>query len=138
MSTVSEELGKISRSFKDISFNFSKNPITNDVVVLKNEEAIKQSVKNLVLTKLGERLFNPLLGTNTNSYLFELSTSFSINTLIQEIEEILKNFEKRIRLSNITVNLEDDSNEFNVSIEYFIVGLPQVLQNVEFLLVRES
>jgi phage baseplate assembly protein W len=138
MSTVSEELGKISRSFKDISFNFSKNPITKDVVVLKNEEAIKQSVKNLVTTKLGERLFNPLLGTNTSSYLFELSTTFSINTLIQEIEEILKNFEKRIRLSNITVNAEDDSNEFNVSIEYFIVGLPQVLQNVEFLLVRES
>lgn len=138
MSTVSEELGKISRSFKDISFNFFKNPITNDVVVLKNEEAIKQSVKNLVLTKLGERLFNPLLGTNTSSYLFELTTTFSINTLIQEIEDILKNFEKRIRLSNITINSEEDSNEFNVFIEYYIVGLPQALQNVEFLLVRES
>lgn len=138
MSIVSEELGKISRSFKDISFNFLKNPITGDVVVLKNEEAIKQSVRNLVLTKLGERLFNPLLGTNTNSYLFELTTTFSISTLIQEIEEILKTFEKRIRLSNITIDSEDDSNEFNVSIEYYIVGLPQVLQNLEFLLVRES
>lgn len=138
MSAVSDQLGKISRSFKDISFNFTRNPVTNDVVVLKNEEAIKQSVKNLVLTKLGERLFKPLLGTNTNSYLFELSTSFSINTLIQEIEEILKTFEKRIKLSNITVNLEDDSNEFNISIDYFIVGLPQLIQNVDFLLVRES
>jgi phage baseplate assembly protein W len=138
MSTISEELGKISRSFKDISFNLLKNPITNDIVVLKNEEAIKQSVKNLVLTKLGERLFNPLVGTNTNSYLFELTTTFSINTLIQEIEEVLKNFEKRIRLSNITINSEEDSNEFNVFIEYYIVGLPQSLQNVEFLLVRES
>ncbi len=138
MSTISEELGKISRSFKDISFNLLKNPITNDIVVLKNEEAIKQSVKNLVLTKLGERLFNPLVGTNTSSYLFELTTTFSINTLIQEIEEVLKNFEKRIRLSNITINSEEDSNEFNVFIEYYIVGLPQSLQNLEFLLVRES
>jgi phage baseplate assembly protein W len=58
--------------------------------------------------------------------------------LIQEIEEVLKNFEKRIRLSNITINSEEDSNEFNVFIEYYIVGLPQSLQNVEFLLVRES
>jgi len=138
MSIISEELGKVSRSFKDISFNFSKNPVTNDVVVLKNEEAIKQSVKNLILTKIGERLFNPLVGTNTTSYLFELSSTFSANTLIIEIEEILKNFEKRVRLSNITVNLEDDSNEFEVSIEYYIVGMPQVLQNLEFLLVRES
>lgn len=138
MSTVSEELGKISRSFKDISFSFFKNPITNDVVVLKNEEAIKQSVKNLVLTTLGERLFSPLIGTNTSSYLFELTTSFSINTLIQEIENIIKNFEPRVRLSNITINSEEDSNEFNVYIEYYIVGLPQSLQNVEFLLVRES
>ncbi len=138
MSTISEELGKVSRSFKDISFNFSKNPVTNDVVVLKNEEAIKQSVKNLILTKIGERLFNPLIGTNTTSYLFELSSTFSANTLITEIEQILKNFEKRVRLSNITVNLEDDSNEFEVSIEYYIVGMPQVLQNLEFLLVRES
>ena len=138
MSTISTELGKISRSFKDISFNFSKNPITNDIVVLKNEEAIKQSVKNLILTKIGERLFNPLVGTNTTSYLFELSTSFSINTLITEIENTLKIFEKRIRLSNITINSEEDSNEFDVSIEYYIVGMPQVLQNLEFLLVRES
>lgn len=138
MSTISTELGKISRSFKDISFNFSKNPITNDIVVLKNEEAIKQSVKNLILTQIGERLFSPLVGTNTTSYLFELSTSFSINTLITEIENTLKIFEKRIRLSNITINSEEDSNEFNVSIEYYIVGMPQVLQNLEFLLVRES
>lgn len=138
MSTISEELGKVSRSFKDISFNFSKNPVTNDVVVLKNEEAIKQSVKNLILTKIGERLFNPLIGTNTTSYLFELSSTFSANTLIVEVEQILKNFEKRVRLSNITVNLEDDSNEFEVLIEYYIVGMPQVLQNLEFLLVRES
>lgn len=138
MSTISDELGKISRSFKDLSFNFLKNPITNDIVVLKNEEAIKQSVKNLVMTKLGERLFKPLVGTNTSSYLFELSTSFSANSLISEIEQIIKTFEKRVQLSNITVNLEDDSYEFEVSIEYYIVGLPNTLQTLEFLLVRES
>jgi phage baseplate assembly protein W len=138
MSTTSVELGNISREFKDISFEFSKNLITDDVVVLKNEEAIKQAVKNLVLTKLGERLFNPYIGTNTTSYLFELSTTFAEGALISEIEKVLKTYEKRISLKNITVNSEDDSNEYNVSIEYFIVGLPQIPQTVTFLLVRES
>jgi phage baseplate assembly protein W len=138
MSTISDELGKISRSFKDISLNFSRNPMTNDVVVIKNEEAIKQAVKNLVLTKLGERLFKPLIGTNTTGYLFELNTTLSANSLIEEIENILTTYESRINLKNITVNIEDDSNEFDVTIEYFIVGLPPILQTVDFILVRES
>ncbi len=106
--------------------------------MLKNEEAIKQSVKNLVLTKLGERLFNPLIGTDTTSYLFELNSTFSANSLIKEIENVLLTYEPRITLENITVNNEDDSDEFDVSIDYFIVGLPPVVQNVDFILVRES
>jgi phage baseplate assembly protein W len=138
MSTVSKELGKISRSFKDISFNFGMNPITKDVVVLKNEEAIKQSVKNLVLTKLGERLFNPNVGTDTTSYLFELNSTFSAGSLIEEIENALATYESRITLKNITVDVEDDLNEFSVIIEYFIVGLPPIVQTVDFILVRES
>jgi phage baseplate assembly protein W len=138
MSTVSKELGKISRSFKDISFNFGMNPITKDVVVLKNEEAIKQSVKNLVLTKLGERLFNPNVGTDTTSYLFELNSTFSAGSLIEEIENVLTTYESRITLKNITVDVEDDLNEFSVIIEYFIVGLPPIVQTVDFILVRES
>jgi phage baseplate assembly protein W len=138
MSITSQELGKISRSFKDISLNFSRNPVTKDLVILKNEEAIKQSVKNLVLTRLGERLFNPLIGTDTTSYLFELTTTFSANSLIEEIENVLNIYEPRITLNNITVNVEDDSNEFEVIIEYFIIGLPPIVQTVDFILVRES
>lgn len=76
------------------------------------------------MTKLGERLFNPLVGTDTTSYLFELTTTFSANSLIEEIENVLGIYEPRITLDNITVNAEDDSNEFEVIIEYFIVGLP--------------
>jgi phage baseplate assembly protein W len=138
MSIVSDQLGKISRSFKDISLNFSMNPVTKDVVVLKNEEAIKQSVKNLILTKLGERLFNPSIGTSTVGYLFELNSTFSADTLIEEIENVLAIYEPRIILSNITVNIEDDANEFNVIIDYLIVGLPPITQTVDFILVRES
>lgn len=135
---VSSDLGKVSRSFKDISFNFSKNPITNDIVVLKNEEAIKQSVKNLVLTKIGERPFNPYLGTDTTSYLFELSSAVSANTLIEEIEKVLNLNEPRIRLVKIDVNVEEDGNDYEVLIEYNIIGLPEEVQTISFILVRES
>ena len=131
-------LGKVSRSFKDLSFNMTKNPITDDIVILKNEEAIKQSVKNLVLTQLNERPFNPLLGTNTTSYLFELSTEVSENKIIDEIERVLIENESRIALDNISVNVTDDENEFEVEIEYFIIGAAPEVQNLSFILVRES
>ena len=116
----------------------TKNPITNDIVTLKNEEAIKQSVKNLVLTKINERPFNPLLGTNTTSYLFELSSEVSANRLIEEIERVLLDNESRIALENISVDLAPEENSYDVSIEYFIIGAPPELQELSFILVRES
>ena len=135
---TSNYLGKVSRSFKDVSFTFSKNPITRDVVILKNEEAIKQSVKNLVLTKINERPFNPSLGTNTTSYLFELSTEVSEQKLIDEIERVIINNEPRVALENISVNLSDNENAFDVYIEYLIVGASPEIQELSFILVRES
>jgi phage baseplate assembly protein W len=135
---TSEYLGKISRSFKDLSFNFTRNPVTNDIVILKNEEAIKQSVKNLVLTKINERPFRPLLGTNTTSFLFELGPEVAANSLIDEIENILTVYEPRIQLERIDVDAPEDSNSFEVLIEYLIVGLPPEVQNLSFILVRES
>lgn len=124
----------ISRSFKDISLSFKRHPVTNDILILKNEDAIKRSVINLVQTQLGERFFNDLLGTSVNSSLFELATE-EINIILQrEIETVLSNFEPRIRLNNIEVELVDDYNELNVKIMYDIVGLPFPTQNIEFIL----
>lgn len=137
-SITSSYSGEISRSFKDISISFDRNVITNDVVVLKNEEAIKQSVKNLVLTKLSERLFKPEIGTNTTSYLFELSTNVAANALIEEIEKVLQTYEPRITLQQIDVDVEDDLNQYQVYIDYLIVGVPLEVQNLSFILVRES
>lgn len=137
-SIESEYLGKVSRTFKDISLNFSVNPVTNDVVVLKNEEAIKQSVKNLILTKINERPFNPTIGTDTTSYLFELHTKVSANALLEEIENVLRTREPRIALEKIEIDVNEDSNNFEVYIEYLIVGLPPAVQNLSFVLVRES
>jgi|TARA_R100000084_G_scaffold107462_2_gene67518 phage baseplate assembly protein W len=133
-----EFLGKVSRSFKDLSFNFTRNPITSDIVVLKNEEAIKQSVKNLVLTKLRERPFRPEVGTDSTSYLFELNRNTASNELLQQIENVLETYESRIVLQRIDVDTDDSLHSYDISIEYLIVGLPPEVQNLSFILVRES
>ena len=124
----------ISRSFKDISLSFSRHPVTNDILILKNEDAIKRSVLNLVQTQIGERFFNDLLGTSVNSALFELPTQEIEIILKREIETVLNNFEPRIRLNNIEVEVIDDYNELNVKIVYDIVGLPLPPQSIEFIL----
>jgi phage baseplate assembly protein W len=124
----------ISRSFKDISLSFSRHPVTNDILILKNEDAIKRSVLNLVQTQISERFFNNLLGTSVNSSLFELATQEIEIILKREIETVLNNFEPRIRLNNIEVEVIDDYNELTVKIVYDIVGLPLPLQNIEFIL----
>lgn len=124
----------ISKSFKDISLSFNRHPITNDLLMIKNEDAIKKSVQNLVRTNVGERFFNSLLGTDINYYLFE-NISPGIDILIEEeITTLLKNFETRIQVQEVDAEVFPDSNELNIKISYKIVGLPLTVQNLEFIL----
>ena len=125
---------KISRAFKDISLSFTKHPVTNDVTVLKNEDAIKKSVINLCRTRINERFFNDLLGTSIEDSLFETNLDDSASFIEREITVLLKNFEPRIRLTNVIVESLVDSYELQIRIEYEITGLPFPTQNIEFLL----
>ena len=124
----------ISRAFKDISLSFTRHPVTNDITILKNEDAIKKAVINLCRTSLTERFFNPLIGTRIGQSLFELNDPDIAEFLEQDIENILKNYEPRIKVNSVNAESVIDSNELNVKIEYDIVGLPLPLQNIEFLL----
>ena len=125
---------KISRAFKDISLSFSRHPVTNDVTVLKNQDAIKKSVINLCRTKFNERFFNDLIGTSVDNSLFELIDSGIGDVLEREVEALLNNFEPRINLSDINVIANQDSNSLEIKVTYQIVGLPLPQQNIEFLL----
>ena len=125
---------KISRAFKDISLSFTKHPVTNDVTVLKNEDAIKKSVINLCRTRINERFFNDLLGTSIEDSLFETNLSDIGSFLEREISTLLQNFEPRINLTNVIVDSLVDSYELQIRIEYEITGLPFPTQNIEFLL----
>ena len=125
---------KISRSFKDISLSFTKHPVTNDVTVLKNEDAIKKSVVNLCRTRINERFFNDLLGTSIEDSLFETNLNDITSFLEREISVLLKNFEPRIALTNVIVESLVDSHELQIRVEYEITGLQFPTQNIEFLL----
>ena len=125
---------RISRQFKDISLSFLRHPVTNDIGILRNEDAIKKSVINLVRTKVGERFFNPLIGTRIDNYLFDLAESGLQDPLEDEISTVLRNFEPRITVTKISANIIPDENEVEVSITYDIVGLDLPIQTITFIL----
>ncbi len=124
----------ISRAFKDISLSFKKHPVTNDVTVLRNEDAIKKSVINLTRTRINERFFNDLLGTSVADSLFENMGSGLETALEEEISTLLGNYEPRIELNSVYVIADQDSNELRIQVDYDIVGLPIPSQSIEFLL----
>jgi len=125
---------QISRAFKDISLSFTRSPITNDLVTLRNEDAIKKSVVNLCRTRLTDRFFNELLGTSIEDALFELVGEDIGVSLEEEIRTLLTNFEPRIKLTQINIEDDIDENGLYITIRYNIVGLPFPEQNIEFLL----
>ena len=123
-----------SRAFKDINLFFKRHPVTNDVVVIRDEDAIKRSVRNIIFTILGEKPFDPTFGSVMNDSLFELSTSLNEIRISDEITSSLNRFEPRI--SNIVVNttVQPDSNELNCTVQYDITGIPAPTQTVDVLL----
>jgi phage baseplate assembly protein W len=124
-----------SRSFSDLSINFSRNPFTDDLSVVKNDNSIKQAVKNLILTAPGEKPFQPLVGSSVTSLLFEPLDGFTADSIKDEITTTINQYEPRVRLTNCSVTPIYENNKLNVSIEYQIVGLP-IVETIEFVLQR--
>ena len=108
--------------------------MTNDVVTIRNEDAIKRSVKNIIFTILGEKPFIPLFGSVINESLFDLNTNLSEIRITDEIKSSLLNYEPRIDNIEVTVQVAPDRNEMNCTVQYDIVGLPAPTQEVDVLL----
>ena len=125
---------KISRGFNDISLSFTRHPVTNDLIVLKNEDAIKRSVINLCRTRFNERFFNELIGTSVDNSLFELMDTNIGDVLEEEITALLENYEPRIDVTSVVAQMLPDFNTINVKVDYDIIGLPFPTQIIEFLL----
>ena len=123
-----------SRAFKDINLSFKRHPVTNDVVTIRDEDAIKRSVRNIIFTILGEKPFEPNFGSVINDSLFELDTTLNQVRISDEITQSLNSYEPRIDNIEVTVQIYADSNELNCTVQYDIVGIPAPTQEVEVLL----
>ena len=127
-------LERISRGFKDISMTFQVNPLNYDLIGLKNESAIARSVRNLVFTLPGERFFNENLGSKVSRSLFENMDEISASVIQDEITNTINNYEPRVNLIDVVVSPNYDENEFNVTINYRIVGIDVLPQQLSFAL----
>jgi phage baseplate assembly protein W len=125
---------RLSRGFKDISFSFQTNPLNDDLITIKNETAIARSVRNLVFTLPGERFFNENLGSKVSRVLFENIDEISASIIQDEITNTINNYEPRVDLISVDVSPNFDNNEFNVTINYYIVGIDVLPQQLSFAL----
>ena len=124
----------ISRAFKDINLSFNAHPVTKDITVLKNENAIKRSVRNIVNTIPRERFFNPELGSDVRSSLFNFVDYGTASVIQKQIQIAIENFEPRVDNLQVNVFPRPDSNEFEVNVLFDIVGQQFPTQEFTFLL----
>ena len=125
---------RLSRGFKDISASFQTNPLSNDLIALKNESAIARSVRNLVLTIQGERPFQPVLGTGVSRLLFENMDKLTASAIRSEIRTTIENYEPRVEINEIIVEPDPEGNAMDVTLQYFIIGIDVPEQELTFAL----
>ena len=126
---------RVSKSFKDLSMSFKFNPLSGDLITLKNENAIARAVRNIVSTTPGEKFFDPDFGSSVSEILFENVDDITAVSIEDEIKSSLKNYEPRVELINVTVDPNFDENQFDVRITYRIVGIDIPPSELEFALL---
>ena len=127
-------LERISQGFKDISMSFQTNPLTNDLIAMKNENAIARSVKNIVFTNPGEKFFNPRFGSRITDSLFENADDLTAIEIQTQIQESIRRYEPRVNLISVDAFANIDGNAFDVIIKYDIIGSDVPAQQLEFVL----
>ena len=125
---------RLSRGFKDLSASFQTNPLSNDLIALKNESSIARSVRNLVLTGQGERPFQPVLGTGVSRLLFENMDKLTASAIRSELRTTIENYEPRVEINEILVEPDFERNAFHVTLQYFIIGMDVPEQELTFAL----
>ena len=123
-----------SQSFKDLSMTLKVNPITNDLVALKNANAIARSLRNLVFTDQGERFFAPETGGNIKALLFENMDYTTASEVEDSVSQTIRRNEPRVELVNVKATPNFNNNEIDVRIQYKIIGLELESQQLEFAL----
>ena len=126
---------RVSKSFKDLSMSFKFNPLSGDLISLKNENAIARAVRNIVLTSPGEKFFDPDFGSSISEILFENVDDITAVSIEDEIKSCLDNYEPRVELIDVKVDPNFDENQFDVLITYRIIGVDIPPSQLEFALL---
>ena len=126
---------RVSKSFKDLSISFKFNPLSGDLIALKNENAIARAVRNIVLTTPGEKFFDPDFGSSVSEILFENVDDITAISIQDEIKNCLNNYEPRVDIIDVFVDPNFDENQFDVTISYRIVGVDIPPSQLEFALL---
>ena len=124
------------QTFKDLSVTFKKHPVTDDLVAVKDKAAIVQSITSLLLTRKGERPFQPDLGCDIQDILFEPLDFASAGTIKQEIRNTLSRYEPRAFVEQLRCEPDFENNGYNVELQYTITGRDDIPVAVEFILER--
>lgn len=130
--TISQTQKKI-ETYSDFSNSFSKHPITKELVTVKNEDSIRQAFKNLIMTNIGERPFNPFFGSNVNKTMFENYGPFVREDIIRYIRMAVRQFEQRISLLGIDIVDQQDKNGLKINIVFSIINTPEPVNLSIFL-----
>ena len=127
-------LERVSQGFKDISMSFKANPLNDDLIALKNANAISRSIRNIIFTVPGEKFFQEDFGSDVSQSLFENFDDLTATTIRDQIESSVERFEPRVNLREVLVNPDFDQNLFDVIIYYDIVGADIPPQQLQFVL----
>ena len=127
-------LERVSQGFKDISMTFQSNPLNDDLIGLKNANAIARSVRNIVMTYPGEKFFQPDFGSRVSKLLFENVDDITASQIQEEIEFSISNYEPRVSLVNVSVVANNDNASFDATITYDIIGADVAPQELQFAL----
>tara|TARA_Y100000996_G_scaffold411024_1_gene394412 strand:+ start:1242 stop:1643 length:402 start_codon:yes stop_codon:yes gene_type:complete len=127
-------LERVSQGFRDVSMSFKKNPLNDDLILLKNANAIARSIKNIVFTFPGEKPFNETFGSRVSRLLFDNFDDLTASNIKDEIESSIRRFEPRVRLRSVRTKPDFEGNAFDVKIVYDIIGADVPAQQLEFVL----
>ena len=123
-----------SRVYKDLNLNFGINPVTSDVTTVTDVNAVKRSVRNLLLTNHYDRPFHPEIGSNIQSLLFENFGPITGNQLSRQIEEVIGNYEPRARVETVECYPVPETNTYDVRVYFYVENLPAELQEFQTML----
>ncbi len=125
---------RVSQGFKDISMTFQSNPLNDDLIAIKNENAIARSLRNIVFTLPGEKFFNQSFGSRITESLFENIDEITATIIVDEIRESIDIYESRVELDDVKAYPDYENNGFDVIITYNIIGSEVPAQELQFVL----